>query len=112
MIIKQREILLVPFPFSDFSGNKVRPVLVISKDSFNASSDDIIVCGITSNITHNIYSILITTKDLEEGILYEQSCIKVENILKIEKRFIIKKIGKIKSNIFLLVLNKVESLFK
>jgi mRNA interferase MazF len=50
MIIEQKEIYLVPFPFSDFSGKKVRPVLVLSNNKFNRG-EDIIVCAITSKIT-------------------------------------------------------------
>ena len=47
-MIEQRDLLLVPFPFSDQSGIKVRPVIVISNNSFNSDSEDILVVGVTS----------------------------------------------------------------
>lgn len=34
-IYRQRDIALVPFPFSDLSQQKVRPVLILSNDLFD-----------------------------------------------------------------------------
>lgn len=34
MIYKQGEIVLVPFPYSDLSGSKRRPVLIVSNDAY------------------------------------------------------------------------------
>ncbi|MFH1589713.1 MAG: type II toxin-antitoxin system PemK/MazF family toxin [archaeon] len=112
MNIKQKEILLVPFPFSDFSGEKVRPVLVVSKDQFNESSEDVIVCGITNNTIKKTYTIQISNEHLEEGHLFNPCCVKAENILKINKRLLIKKIGTIKNKTFFSVLEKIDSLFR
>ena len=97
-MIEQRDLLLIPFPFSDQSGKKVRPVVVISNDKFNKYSEDIIVIGVTSNISKDKYTITLTNKNLEEGKIPTACCIKVENILKIDKELIIKKIGKINKN--------------
>ena len=94
MNVVQRDVLLVPFPFSDFSGKKVRPVLVVSNDKFNYSSDDVIICGITRNIDKNQYVVKIDTKNLEEGKLFNPCCVRVENILKMDKKLLLKKIGK------------------
>ena len=95
-VMEQRDLLLVPFPFSDQSGRKVRPVIVISNNKFNQYSEDILVVGVTSNISKDEYSINVTSKDLEEGKIFTQCCIKVENLLKVDKELIVKKIGKIK----------------
>ena len=38
-------MILVPFPFTDLSGNKVRPALIISKEKIGV---DVIVVFITS----------------------------------------------------------------
>lgn len=108
--IKQRDVVLVPFPFSDFSDKKIRPVVVISNDEFNKSSDDVIVCGITSNILKDFYSIEILK--LDEGNLFNPCCIKVENILKISKNLLIKKIGKLKDKDFSKILEKLDTLFR
>tara|TARA_Y100000296_G_scaffold85473_1_gene121498 strand:+ start:1094 stop:1429 length:336 start_codon:yes stop_codon:yes gene_type:complete len=95
---EQRDLLLVPFPFSDQKGKKVRPVIVISNNEFNNNSEDILVVGVTSNISKNKYTIDLRNKDLEEGKLFTVCCIKVENMLKIDKEMIMKKIGKIRKD--------------
>ena len=97
-MMEQKDLLLVPFPFSDQKGRKVRPVVVISNNEFNLNSDDILVAGVTSNISKDKYAISLTNKDLDEGKLLIPCCIRVENILKIDKDIIIKKIGKIKKD--------------
>ncbi len=95
-MIEQGDIFLVPFPFSDQSGRKVRPVIVLSNDKFNMYSQDIIGIGITSNISKDKYTLNLDSKDLKEGKLITKCVIKVENLLRIDKDLIIKKIGKIK----------------
>ena len=94
-MIEQRDLLLVPFPFSDQLGRKVRPVVVISNNKFNEKSEDLIVSGVTSNISKDQYTLMLNNKDLEEGKLFSLCCIKAENILKIDRILTIKKIGKI-----------------
>ena len=97
---KQGKLLLVPFPFSDQSGRKVRPVIVISNDEFNEHSEDLLVVGVTSNISKDRYTLSLSNNDLEEGKLFSSCCIKVENILKVEKELTLKKIGKINQRKF------------
>lgn len=50
-MIEQRGLLLMPFLFSDQTGRKVRPVIVIINREFNENSEDILVIGVTSNIS-------------------------------------------------------------
>ena len=111
-MIEQRDLLLVPFPFSDQSGKKVRPVIVISNDEFNDRSADIIVIGVTSNITKDKYTVILEDKDLEEGKLMDLCCIKVENILKLDKHLVIKKIGKINLSKFKELMNILQEIIK
>lgn len=112
MIVEQRDLLLVPFPFSDQSGRKVRPVIVVSNNHFNASAEDIIVVGVTSNITKDAYTLPLDNTDLEEGKLLESSCIKVENILKIDKELVIKKIGRLKEEKVREILSLLQTILK
>ena len=110
-MISQIDILLVPFPFSDQSGKKVRPVLVISNDTYNRFGEDIVVCAITSSLRQSKYSIAIDNKNLDSGHLYEKSSIKVDTILKIDKNLIIKNIGKLNKSTFEKVVNIFEAIF-
>lgn len=95
-MMRQRDLVLVPFPFSDQSGRKVRPVIILSNDFFNEHSEDVLVVGVTSNISKDMYTLSLSNTDLEEEKLVTKCCIKVENILRIDKELVIKKIGKIK----------------
>ncbi len=45
--MKCGQVLLVDFPFTDDSGSKVRPILVVSADYYN-QGDDIVVVPISS----------------------------------------------------------------
>ena len=108
----QRDLLLVPFPFSDQSGRKVRPVIVISNKEFNDHSEDLLVIGVTSNISKDKYTLSLTNEGLEEGNLITNCCIKVENILKLDKELVIKKIGKIKKEKFKGVLGIILKIIK
>lgn len=46
--LKRGDIVIVPFPFTDFSTSKQRPALVISSDVFNRSREDAILVALTS----------------------------------------------------------------
>lgn len=94
-MIEQRDLLLVPFPFSDQSGLKVRPVVVVSNNHFNRHSEDLIVAGVTSNVSKDRYSVLLLSEDLDEGKLSSLCSVKAENILKMDRGLVIRKIGKI-----------------
>ena len=50
--------------------------------------------------------------DLEEGNLFSECSIKCENILRIDKNIIMKKIGKIKKEKFDLIINKIFEIIK
>ena len=44
------DVVLVPFPFTDQSGTKKRPAVVVSSASYNASRRDIVIMAITSQV--------------------------------------------------------------
>ena len=91
---KQRDIVLIPIPFTDLSSNKKRPVVVISNDDYNLSSNDIIVIAITSNIEFsNDYCIPIDNSNLENGILPKKSIVRCDKIYTLSKDIIIKNIA-------------------
>lgn len=107
-ILKTKEIVLLPFPFSDQTGSKRRPALIISNDEFNKRSEDIIICAITSN-RDTEYGITIKSEDWKDG-LYSESYIKPDNLLTIDKSLIIKRIGRLSTERFNEVILKIRGL--
>lgn len=44
------DVVLVPFPFTDQSGTKKRPAVVVSSHGYNANRRDIVIMAITSQV--------------------------------------------------------------
>ena len=109
--IEQRSIILVPFPFSDLSGSKKRPALVISNAQFNKKSEDIVCCLITSN-PHVKNALPISNKDIESGFLEFDSYIKPYRLFTISKIIIYKILGKLNKEKSVLVVKEVEKLLR
>jgi mRNA interferase MazF len=101
MMLEQRDIVLLRFPFSDLGGSKVRPALVISKDEYNAKTQDFIAVAITSNLKTRGPSILLTNYDLEKGRLIVDSKIKPGKIFSASKKLIRMSIGRVVCSIIL-----------
>ena len=100
MAYKQGDIVIVPFPCSDLSSVKQRPVLILSKAEDIVHSNDLITCGITSHLKDAEHSILIDTMDLVEGNIPIKSRIKVNKLFTLDKRIIKKKIARLKKETF------------
>ncbi len=112
-IYRQRDIALVPFPFSDLSGQKVRPVLILSNDAYNQQSADVVVCGLTTNLSPAPYSIIIEVTDVEQpGTLRHKSKIKADTIASLEQSILIKQIARLKLPVFRQVIAEIEDLIK
>ena len=109
---KQREIVLVPFPYSDLTASKKRPVLIISNDNYNRNFPDIVVCVITSNLFKDHYSIALNNDDLEIGIMPEQSIIKCHKLFTIDQSQILKRFSVVNNTKFKEVNDKLSQLIK
>ena len=88
----QREIVLIPFPYSDLTGTKQRPALIISNNLLNKTQDRI-CCLITSNPTKEGSEI--KQEHFEEGKLPFKSWIKPQRLFTIDERIIRKSLARI-----------------
>jgi mRNA interferase MazF len=88
----QREIVLIPFPYSDLTGAKQRPALIVSNKVLN-SAQDRICCLITSNPTNE--GLEIKKEHFEEGGLPFKSWAKPQRLFTIDERIIKKRICRI-----------------
>lgn len=111
MNLKQKEIVLLPYPFTNLESAKVRPAIVISNNSFNKKSADCIMVPLTTVIKDEPYSILINQKDLYSGKLLRPSRVRVDKIFAVEKKLAMMKIGSIKSILFEKIKSEINNIF-
>ena len=95
MIFQQKELVLLPYPFSNQEGSKVRPAIIVSNDNFNKRCEDCVMVPLTTVIKDEPFSLIINQDSLESGKLLKQSRIRIDKIFTIKKSLIIMKIGKI-----------------
>ncbi|MFN7536104.1 MAG: type II toxin-antitoxin system PemK/MazF family toxin [Burkholderiales bacterium] len=50
MTLSFGDVVLVPFPFTDQSGIKKRPAVVVSSNNYNVSRRDLLIMAITSQV--------------------------------------------------------------
>ena len=98
MKVSRGEIVLVDYPFSDGTGSKIRPALVVQTDRLNQRIDDTILAAI-SRSTHRasgtqLFIDIGTAEGAATG-LRQHSMIQCENLLTYDQRLIFKAIGRL-----------------
>lgn len=99
ILISQRDIVLISFPFSNFQESKVRPVVVMSNDVYNTKFADFIAVPLTSNMKLRNHTVVITSAELETGKLIVDSRAKVDKVFSVEQSLMRKKIGRVKKSV-------------
>lgn len=105
-LLHQREVVLIPFPFSNLRDFKVRPALVVSNNDYNKKFDDFIGVAITSNLSERDHVVRITNKEMEDGRLLVDSNIKVDKLFTVDQSLIKIRIGRVKIETF----NKIKKM--
>ena len=87
---KRGDIVLVPFPFTDFSTLKQRPALIISSDAFNRSREDVILVALTSqtNSASKGGNYLVKGAEQKRSGLLREGVVLVGKIITIDQRLI------------------------
>lgn len=88
------DLVLVPFPFTDLSGQKVRPALILSSER---KSEDCIVAFLSSIKNKKIYSFDFPVTSSKRNGLKVNSVIKISKIATLEKRTILGRLGTLES---------------
>lgn len=110
--LKQRDLILISYPFSDLAGSKVRPAIIVSNNTHNKKSEDIIVVPLTTNIKIKDYSFILNLEDMEEGELLRESKVKVDRVFSVKKSLVKMKIGTVKKVIHDRILEELLKLIK
>ena len=105
-------IVLAPFPFTDLSGNKVRPALILGVQN---SCDDVTVCFISSVAQNKIQKFEVpldmSEKDFDHTGLKVKSIIKVSKIATLDKVVILGQLGELDKKNLLKVKNALKIYF-
>ena len=86
------QVVFLPFPFSDLSRRKLRPVLLLA----NAGRKDWIVCQITSNPFADRYSVVLTQDAFLSGGLKRVSYARPNKLFMANESLIASNVGSLK----------------
>lgn len=111
-VYNQRDVILVKFPFTDITGFKLRPAIVVSNNVVN-STDDIIVVMLTTQSVPALYRVLVDNTFVDvpfKGVgTMNANC---KKIAVLHKNIVQKKITRINDDAkFNEIINNIKSLF-
>ena len=86
------DVVVVPFPFSDLTGAKRRPALVLAAPG----GEDLILCQITSQALRDRDAIPLADSDFETGSLKRESNARPSRIFTCDRQLILYKVGALK----------------
>ena len=100
------DIVLITFPFTNLSGSKLRPAIVL-----NETILDITVCFITSQINWQEQTDIVLFPNDQNGIK-KQSLVRTSKIATIDKTLAQGLLGRLSANEITELNNKLKILFK
>lgn len=92
------DIVLIPFPFTDYSTLKLRPALVLSVGEFNNAAEDVVLAAISSKVKRNsAYDVVIGEGDtgFEKTGLKRSSAIRCGKIFTFSQRQMKRRLGEL-----------------
>jgi len=101
-VYNQKDIVLVPFPFTDLQSQKRRPVLIVSCNRLNGSDsvEDFIGVALTTTLRRTNYSVEIQAGDYENGHLPSTSEVQCTKIASLCKDLVVKRLCTVKDKKF------------
>ena len=88
---KRGDVVLVSFIYTDESGAKKRPVLIVSSDAYNQHRQETVVTAITSNTDRVLIGDYLINRWKEAGLLC--SSVATGIVRTIKKEMIVQKLG-------------------
>ncbi|MDP3953402.1 MAG: type II toxin-antitoxin system PemK/MazF family toxin [bacterium] len=104
--MRKGHIVLIPFPFTDLSGKKVRPALVL----YAGGGEDCVVAFITSaKASGGTYGVK-AQADSKNGLKVD-SIIRVDKIATLQKKIVIGELGTLDTHVLASVHSSLKKLF-
>src|SRR5688572_2010521 len=104
MKCQRGDVVMVDQPFSDASGSKIRPMLVVQSDARNKLLSHTVVVMITTNLSFvgidpTQVLVDISTPDGAQSGLSSTSAIRCGNLFTLHEKFILRKIGELSAGL-------------
>ena len=98
MNVSRGDVVMVDWLFSDRTGSKRRPAVVVQADIYNSALDDTIIALITSSARRRMgattqLEIDISTSDGAKTGLVINSVVQCENLVTVDRKFVLRKRG-------------------
>src|SRR4051794_1357892 len=95
MSVHRGDVVIVDYPFSDRTGSKVRPALVVQADALNGRIADTIIALISSTHRASPTQLLIDVSTPEGHLsgLRHNSSVQCQNLITIDQQLILRVIG-------------------
>lgn len=93
--LKPGDLLLVAFPFTDLSTTRCRPAVVLSPSRFHATTDDIVVCMVTSRVRGLTEEVPLAACDLARGSIPRASVALVSKLATLHRSTVARVIGRL-----------------
>ncbi len=92
---KRGDIVLVPFPFTDLSGSKQRPALIVSPDALHATHDDVVLVAIISQVSASPADdeVVIGSHDMGLSGLIKPSIVRTSKMFTMHQALVRRKMG-------------------
>ena len=97
------DVVVLNFPFTDLSGTRRRPALVVT----SLDGDDLILCQITSRVKTDRYSIKLEADDFVSGSLSVESVVRPNKIFTADKSIILYVACKISQNKTTIIIDSI-----
>jgi mRNA interferase MazF len=91
----QGDVVLVPVPFTDLSSQRRRPVIVVSSNTYQNTTQDFVCVAMTSNLKDEPFSFEITNADLEDGSLNRPGRVRADKIFTLAQAIITTRFGRV-----------------
>jgi mRNA interferase MazF len=88
------DVVLVPFPFTDQSGAKKRPAVIVSGDAYNTHRRDVVIMAITSQVRQPLGFAEALLADWQSAGLIKPSVLKPV-FTTIEQGLVVRAMGKL-----------------
>jgi mRNA interferase MazF len=69
-VYNRGDVVLVGFVFSDESGRKLRPAIIISSTAYNRARQEVILAAVTSNVRRRLFGDYLIANWKEAGLLF------------------------------------------